>query len=467
MFKKKISLGMGSALVSAALLSGCGGGTTTSGGSGGGASTVSGVITGFGSVYVNGVEYETDGAGFTIDGQPATELDLDVGMVVTLQGSSSGTAGTATSIVFNDELEGAVVANNIAIDGTLDVMGITVVVDANTVFDAGDSGIAAVDGIIAGNIVEVSGYPSADGSIFATRLEVKAIDGTDYQSKHPGQEYELKGVVASLGASTFMLGSLTVDYSNVSSMPVLSDGLYVEVKSDSAPSSGVLSATKIELEDDGELGHDGDEGEEIEIRGLVTDISGLPDSFSLNGQTVLIGTGDGEAEFDPTTLQVGMTLMVEGHFDANGDLVLDGIEKENEGNLEFSGSVEAVDSAAGTITLFGKTFSVTTSTMMKDEVDGSADFYFDITDIQVGDYLSVELYHDAAQDTLTATRIERNDAEPVDELSGIVDSVATSGGFTVAGVSVAWGGTLPQVGDEVELSGSYASGVFTATDISN
>jgi hypothetical protein len=46
-------------------LSGCGGGGGSS--SGTGSVTTSGVITGFGSVYVNGVEYETDGSSFSLD----------------------------------------------------------------------------------------------------------------------------------------------------------------------------------------------------------------------------------------------------------------------------------------------------------------------------------------------------------------------------------------------------------------
>lgn len=54
------------------LLSGCGGEGAPSGpasGSASGSSAASGTITGFGSVYVNGKKFETNGASLKVDGQ--------------------------------------------------------------------------------------------------------------------------------------------------------------------------------------------------------------------------------------------------------------------------------------------------------------------------------------------------------------------------------------------------------------
>ena len=42
----------------------------------------SGAITGFGSVFVNGVRFETSSAAFMINGKPGTQADLRVGHVV-------------------------------------------------------------------------------------------------------------------------------------------------------------------------------------------------------------------------------------------------------------------------------------------------------------------------------------------------------------------------------------------------
>ena len=95
------------AALAAALLVACGF-TQTAGIQGSGApvattSTVSGPITGFGSVFVNGVEYATSAAQITINGQSGTEAQLRAGEIVTLQGTvnSDGTTGAATTLNLN------------------------------------------------------------------------------------------------------------------------------------------------------------------------------------------------------------------------------------------------------------------------------------------------------------------------------------------------------------------------------
>ena len=61
------------------LIVACGGGggsgETTAGIDRGGITIVSGPVTGFGSVHVNGIRYSTTGATFTIDDQPGVESD--------------------------------------------------------------------------------------------------------------------------------------------------------------------------------------------------------------------------------------------------------------------------------------------------------------------------------------------------------------------------------------------------------
>ena len=70
-------------------LASCGGGTNGTSGSG---VTSTGTITAFGSVFVNGVEFSTSGATIVRDGNPATETNLRVGMVVTVNGSRSASS---------------------------------------------------------------------------------------------------------------------------------------------------------------------------------------------------------------------------------------------------------------------------------------------------------------------------------------------------------------------------------------
>src|SRR6267378_3907561 len=70
------------------LLTSCGGSGTPVGGIQGSGSTVAyGPVTGFGSIFVNGVEYVTSNAQIRIEDQPGTESQLLVGEVVTVTGS--------------------------------------------------------------------------------------------------------------------------------------------------------------------------------------------------------------------------------------------------------------------------------------------------------------------------------------------------------------------------------------------
>ena len=87
------------------MLVSCGGGGGSAG-IGGTGITSGGTITGFGSIFVNGVEYDTDAASVSGDGNLMNVADLKLGMVVTVRGklNSGSTTGTAESIVVDIEL---------------------------------------------------------------------------------------------------------------------------------------------------------------------------------------------------------------------------------------------------------------------------------------------------------------------------------------------------------------------------
>ena len=417
MNRKGISTGMGAvAMAVAVALGGCSDGSGTTASMASGSRTV-GMISGFGSVYVNGVEYESDGATIHVDGELGNDdYDLEVGMVVIVSGSvnADGVTGTATAISFSDELEGIVLENGVAADGTgtMNIMGQEVTVGLDTVFESDVAGISGVEAVAPGNIVEVSGYSSGQGEIFATRIEVKATDLTSY-----GGEMELKGVVSGhdAGAMQFTIGTLIVDYADaiyVSSE--LGDGLYVEVKSDTAPldngdGSFTLAATKVEKEDDGVKGISGDEGDEIEIEGVITSLDGMPDAFQLNGQSIVL---ESETEFedglDAAALAVGDRVEVEGYFNAAGQLVADSVEAEDDDNLqEFKDYVVSIDVAGNSLTLQGgEVITITSSTIMLDSY--MDDHYFDLGDLSEGDFVEVHAATDGS-DALVATKLERED----------------------------------------------------------
>ena len=161
-------------LLCCSLLVSCGGSVTTAGI--GGTGITSGEITGFGSIFVNGVEFNTDNSQFEVDGEifatqsEAIQAGLAAGMVARIHGSTdaSGTSGTATSIVYDDEIEGPVVNLTDFGDGrkSFEIFGQTVIIDqTSTVFKD------FLDPLAMNDIVEVSGFHAPNNEIFATFVE--------------------------------------------------------------------------------------------------------------------------------------------------------------------------------------------------------------------------------------------------------------------------------------------------------
>ena len=469
--RKTIALAVFGALA----LAGCGAGTSTTGGSTTGTSLArTGVITGFGSVFVNGVEYETDSSSVTLDGTSSSESNLKVGMVVTLEGSvnDDGVTGVATSINYADELEGIVSAVNIATDGTgtLTVMGQTVTIDAATVFESDVVAVTAFSNIALGNIVEVSGYSAGDGSIFATRVEVKKA------AKEAGDEIELKGLVASVDttAQTFMIGAQLVDYhgATLEGMSAPANGVYVEVKSVDGIVGTTLMASKVEIEDGGDKSLDGAEGDEFEFEGVVMSIVSATE-FIVNGQHVLIDLAETEFEHGTATdIAANAKLEIKGLLNADGKLVAEEIQFSTASSIEMEALLEGVDATAGTITLLGQTIHVNNHTLKIDERDDGVtpEHYFDLTDLAAGQFVEVKAYIDDTG-ALVATLLKRDDGTPSTvNLEGPITAVNGTQ-VVVAGVTIelAGMGLTPMVGDELHVEGTFASSMLTASsaEISN
>jgi len=407
-YKKLIVMGVAAGLMAG--LVACGGSSSSSSKS----KVVTGAITAFGSVYVNGTKYETGSASVYIEGGAASESDLRVGMMVTVKSSASG---VAESIHHADDVEGFVIANNIAVDGTLNVMGLTVAVDGGTIFESHVAGVTTAAEIAVGNIVEVTGSSDGLGNVLATRLEVKAVDLAAYLVDHPNG-VEVKGIVHDHipGATTFMIGALVVNYAGaiLDDLPSgVVDGLYVEVKStENLNGDGQLVAYKVELESDGVKGEHG-EDDEVEVSGEVTAASAS--SVTVNGMTFIL---DGSTLYEHGTaadLVVGAMVEVEGSVNGDGNLVAAKVEFEGEeSETELKGSVESIsatDTNNGTIVVAGNTVVINNSTIMHD--DSSADVMaFNLSMLATGDYVEVH-YVDNGDGTFTATKLEREDALPV------------------------------------------------------
>jgi len=309
---------------------GGGGGVQTAGGGIGGTGVSQGPITGFGSIFVNGVEFNTNSATIIKDGNTVSQNDLKIGMVVTVDGSiDSSTSGSATTVTYIKELEGPITAKT---TNTLTVLGQTIIVDDLTKIVTASNSAAAIGDLAVNDIVEVSGSPSASG-IRATYIGVKTS----------GAEYELKGVISALTNTTITIGNQLVDISVASYSFAPALGNYVEVKGSNFTGSTLIAST-LELKTRG-LGSNSKD--KAELQGFVTSVSSATD-FVLDQQPVHIDTQTNFNGGTSTDIKTGLRLEVEGAL-INGTLNATKIKFEDD--LQLQGNIATLDTTAGVLTL--------------------------------------------------------------------------------------------------------------------
>lgn len=376
-----------------------GGGSNVAGGGIGGTGVSQGPITGFGSVFVNGIEFHTTGAEIEIeDGTQRPESELRTGMVVKIEWEkdNSGTNYTARRIVYSDDVQGPVSS---LMDNTFTVLGRKVTVTSLTVFDGGLTGLPGSPGVkpLADNdVVEVSGLIYADGSIQATRIELK--------DSLPGLEFELKGVVSgfSTNPKTFIIAGVKVDYSGVTPTADLGDGACVEIKGDllTGISGSTLSPTKIKLDDSCTAG--GAEGQEVKIEGLIAGFTSGVSQFTVNGQTVQV-TPQTLYDNDTSMLADNANVQVEGTLSSSGVLIVQKISFRQEVTTEIEGRVTNVDTANKAVILNTATGPVTVTvnnlTLFDDDLRN-------LGDIKEGDMLKINYYTQGSANI--ATHIEKD-----------------------------------------------------------
>lgn len=442
------------AALTALVAAGCGGGggSSTAGIDGTGVTPNTyafGAVTAFGSVFVNGVRFDTSNASFTIDGQPGSQADLAVGDVVLVVGTmnaGSTTNGTASSVTFDDAVEGSIETGSIdTTAGTFVVLGQLVRVSADTSFDDSIQP-ASLAGLSDGDVVEVSGFSSSDGSIRATRIEVKSA----------GTGFDVMGLVSGLDTvgSTFMINALSVDYSTamLQDFPsgAIAEGDLVEVKGMTLSANGELLATTIEFKG-GAL--DPGDGDDVELEGFITRFSGTAD-FDVSGfpvTTTVQTTYEGGTAAD---LGLDLKVEVDGSVNASGVLVAEKVDIRRASAVRIAAVIDSVDASSSSFVTLGITVKVDSLTRIEDKRDGVTPF--SIANLTAGDYVEVRgSEFPAGSGELIAGLVERDKLDADTELRGFVQS-ASDPVIEILGVSVATNGNT-SFKDEAEASISAAT----------
>jgi len=438
-----------SAAIALTLVACSGGGGSSGGvaGIGGSGYISSGSVTGFGSVFVNGVEFETDTAEFEIEGETSgrSQTDLVEGMRVKVFGtiSDDGVTGTATKVEFEDQLEGPVSSATFTEDADLEnktftVLGVTVNINSVDTNFVGTT----YDLIASGDNIQISGFFDDTGVLQATAVVEKDafVAGTTI--------IEAKGTISALSSNDFTLtvgsATLTVNADGADTSQVtggLANGQFVEVKGTITAVDGTsISATLVKLEDNNPA-----EGAEVEIEGIITDFSAATNTFKIDG--IAIDASSTTLTKTPSTLTLvdGIKVEVEGPV-SNGVLQANTL-KLREGNVKVyapaSGVTENTADNTFTFTMTVSddpvTVTVNKSTRLDDKV--ITETFAEAATKLGNQFLRVRGIPDGTNSIIaTRARIEQPDDDVI--LQGVVDSKDSGNNtITVLGITVEVNGT--------------------------
>ncbi len=447
------------ALAVALAVVGCGGG---GGGSSSGtvaptSSVYSGPITGFGSVIVNGVRFDTVGANTVDDdGNPVRLEDLRLGMMVTVGGDADDATsrGTATQLSLTHGTEGLITSINTGA-GTLVLLGQTVTTNASTIYE----GVATLADLVVGDPIEVYGVLQSDNTLLATLIEKKSgLLGV-----------RLVGRMSALDttAKTFVVGGLTVDYNTAGVTGTLGDGKRVKVKASAGPVAGVLTATSVKVNEGAA------NGENVAANSYLK-LKGIAETAPVNGLLKVSGTpvDVSAARFEGgSSIAAGQFIKVKGIWDGSvlkATKVQVGADDNDRNELYGAVSSLTTDGTTTTIVVHDVTVSVTADTVFE---------HGNIGLLAVGSY--VEIKGHVVDGVLVATKVELktgSDATGHDfEDHGLVADFVSVSSFKVNGVPVDATNAIFEHGKSaadlangvyVEIKGALnAGGVFVATKI--
>jgi len=382
-----------------------------------------GVITGFGSVYVDGVKYNTDAADININGKSGSDISsLKVGMHVTVTSSDDGSESPeASTVSYESEVEGVITAidrgnQTIIIAGTL--------ISYNNLTHFIDTTEA---NLTLGQRVEVNGYLGQDNSYLATMIKL------DSDTSNDDSQYT-RGLIEQLDTTnkTFRLDQLTIDYNSASVEGELSNGALVKVAG--VLTNQTITASSIELEIfGGNSDSSSDDISHYELEGMISAFDATSRIITVNGFSFTLTDAvqyEGGAE---DTLAAG--VFVELKLSDTKEVVRIEFDSEKyrfDGKIK--GVIEQIDLDNQLITMHGVEYQIGTTTRFEDDDEQ----YFSLLNLQVDDF--VELVFAKIDEVKVIQRIEREKSDEFNdewEIEGPISAydVDTSS-ITVNGVSI-------------------------------
>lgn len=311
------------------VLQACSGGGSASSSAGSTSQVASGVVTGFGSVFVDGVELEDANASVVSENYDGSTTNTVLQMGQRVRVAHDG-KGTANSVTLDAAVIGSVTAiNTTTTPNTLTVAGqkVTIVADTTigtiTVWGGGYSSIADV--VVAPNeVVEVHGTPVYDSTtqtytVNATRI-AKVTTSTG--------RMQVAGTISSLNttAKTFAINSLTVNYATAALRPssaTLANGTVVTAYAPLSTLSGsTVTASHIKVN---RLQDSSFSVSTAQIGGQVSKYDTVSNTFEVQGIKVLISAS---TSINPNgrTVANGAYVNISGTVGSDGSLTATNIQ---------------------------------------------------------------------------------------------------------------------------------------------
>jgi len=359
-----------------------------------------GVISGFGSVYLNGERYDTTDVAVTMDDQAADISQLRVGQYIELKGHEHGAGDLDADVIrYHNVLEGPISSIDAGADSFV-AMGQTVLVTLDTVF-GDDVAPASVDGLAVGGVVEVSGLVPEDGVIDATRIDLKPDGGP----------YDVTGYVTrvSMVEHRFNLNGLVVDYSTANMEDFTTGdpaaGDLVLVKGFTFLADGAFLAIHVELRSEDRLA--AGPSDLVAVEGMVASFVSVTD-FEVAGWKV---TTTASTEYEHGTsadLANDVHVFVKGVADATGVLVAHKIAFREVSEIRVVAQVGAI-APYGELVLLGLEVATTDTTVYRD-MSALSLRDFGLDDVVVGSWLDVRGYEEPyGSGRVVATHVMRID----------------------------------------------------------
>lgn len=374
-----------------------------------------GTVSGFGSLYVNGVRYNTGNADFTINGQPGSEDAIRLGDRVVLSGLTNN--------------QGRFIANSVNYEATatgqiqhIDYANETITVHGQTFVLTGESNLEEVtfDALKQGNFVEISAVYSEQRGFLISKLERKDDEDT----------LSLTAKVTALDSAnnTLTINDTTFDASNVTVAQELAVGDIVEIEFNQLNDINVI--TDIEIEH-----YDEQDGVSVILDGPIVNVT--DSSITIANTQVLINDDTDFEDISLAQLANGTRVVVEAII-INNQHIAEEIALYVSADSDIEGKITDINLALNTITVNEREYTITPFTLFDDE-SSADDKQLALSSLGIGDFVEIDFYSDDNGNAFV-TKLEREEQPENDDdisISGKVSNInLDTNTFNVSGITL-------------------------------